>query len=52
MNTYELTSPERKLVIWYKVKELFEKGYRQAQICRETGLNKKTVKRYLRMSYE
>lgn len=52
MNAYELTSPERKLVMWYKIKELFEKGYRQAQICRETGLDKKTVHRYLSMSYE
>lgn len=52
MNAYELTGPEGKLVMWYKVKELFEKGYRQAQVCRETGLDKKTVRRYRSMSYE
>lgn len=52
MNAYELESPERKLVMWYKVKELSEKGLRQAQICRETGLDKKTVRRYLKMTYE
>ena len=52
MNAYELERPERKLVMWYKVKELSEKGLRQAQICRETGLDKKTVKRYLGMTYD
>jgi transposase len=52
MNAYELTSPEGKLVMWYKIKELFEKGYRQAQVCRETGLDKKTVRRYRSMSYD
>lgn len=30
----------------YKIKELIEKGYRQSQICRETGLDKKTVRLY------
>lgn len=52
MNAYELERPERKLVMWYKVKELSEKGLRQAQICRETGLDKKTVRRYLGMTYD
>lgn len=52
MNANELESPERKHVMWYKVKELSSKGLRQAQICRETGLDKKTVSRYLRMTYE
>jgi len=52
MNAFELESPERKLVMWYKVKELSERGLRQAQICRETGLDKKTVRRYLSMTYD
>lgn len=52
MNAYELESPERKLVMWYKVKELSRKGLRQAQICRETGLDKKTVRRYMGMPHE
>lgn len=52
MNAYELESPERKLVMWYKVKELSRKGLRQAQICRETGLDKKTVRRYMGMTHE
>ena len=38
--------------MWYKIKELIEKGSRQSQICRETGLDKKTVRRYQKMSYE
>lgn len=52
MDAYELTSPEWKLVMWYKCKELFDKGLSKAQICRETGLDKKTVRRYLHMSRE
>ena len=52
MNAYELESPERKLVMWYKCKEKFEKGLSKAQIARELGLDVKTVRRYLRMSYD
>lgn len=52
MDTYELTSPERKLVMWCKCKELFEKGLSIRQIGRELGVDRKTVSRYLRMSRE
>ena len=52
MNACEFKGPKRKLFMWYKVKELFEKGLRQSQICRELGLDKKTVRRYRKMSYE
>lgn len=52
MNALKLTSPQGKLVMWYKCKELFEKGFTKAQICRTTHLDKKTVRRYLRMSCE
>ena len=52
MDTYELTSPERKLVMWCKCKELFEKGLSKRQISRELGIDRKTVRRYLRMSRE
>lgn len=52
MGAYELASPERKLVMWYKCKELFEKKLSKAQISRELGLDVKTVRRYLRMSHE
>ena len=52
MDTYELTSPERKLVMWCKCKELFEKGLSKRQISRELCIDRKTVKRYLRMNRE
>lgn len=52
MNAYELTSPQKKLVMWYKCTELFSKGFTKAQISRELGINRKTVRRYLRMSFE
>jgi len=52
MDAYELTSPERKLVMWYKCKELFEKGLTKAQIARELDLSRRTVRRYLSMTLE
>ena len=52
MNAYELESPERKLVMWYKCKEKREMGLTKAQIARELGLDVKTVRRYLSMSYD
>lgn len=52
MNARILESPERKLVMWYKVKEKSENGLTKAQIARELGLDVKTVRKYLRMSYE
>ena len=52
MNAYELESPERKLVMWYKVKEKTEMGLTKAQISRDLGIDVKTVRKYLRMSYD
>jgi len=52
MDAYKLASPERKLVMWYKCKELFEKKLSKAQISRELGIDVKTVGHYLRMSQE
>lgn len=52
MNAYNLESPERKLVMWYKCKEKFDLGLSKAQIAREVGLDVKTVRRYLSMSYD
>ena len=52
MNAYELESPERKLVMWYKCNEKKSQGLTKAQIARELGLDVKTVRKYLRMSYD
>lgn len=52
MNACELESPERKLVMWYKCKEKFDLGLCKAQIARELGIDVKTVRRYLSMSYD
>lgn len=35
--------------MWYKVKELFEKGLKKSQIAKEVGIHRKTVKKYLSM---
>lgn len=53
MDAYELeTTSWRKLLMWYKVNELSADGLKIAQICRETGLDKKTVRRYLSMTHD
>lgn len=52
MNAYNLESPQRKLVMWYKCKEKSGMGLTKAQIARELGLDVKTVRKYLRMTYE
>jgi transposase len=52
MDAFQLASPERKLVMWYKCKELLEKKLSKAQISRELGIDVKTVRRYLGMSHE
>ena len=52
MNAGILESPERKLVMWYKCNEKKELGLTKAQIARELGLDVKTVRKYLRMSYD
>ena len=38
--------------MWYKCNEKFESGLSKAQIARELGLDVKTVRRYLSMSYD
>ena len=48
MDAYELTSPERKLVMWYKCKELFEKGLTKAQIAEQLHVHKSTISREIR----
>lgn len=36
--------------MWYKVKELYDKGLNKSQISLETGIHRKTVRKYLEMS--
>lgn len=38
--------------MWYKVKELSEKGFNKSQISRKIGIDRRTVKRYLIMEEE
>lgn len=52
MNANNLESPERKLVMWYKCKEKSALGLTKAQISRSLGLDVKTVRKYLNMSYD
>lgn len=43
---------QKKVFMWYKVKELFSKGLNKSQIAREIGLHRKTIRKYLSMSEE
>lgn len=43
----KLGSRERKLVLWYKYKELSEKKLYNVQISRELGIDVKTIRPYL-----
>ena len=52
MDAQGLTSSQRKLVMWYKVKELKSKRLHCAQIARELGLHRHTVEKYAKMSLE
>lgn len=40
----------KRFEMWYKVNELNSKGLNKSQISAHTGLDRKTVKKYLRMS--
>ncbi|MBU3929063.1 MAG: IS21 family transposase [Bacteroidetes bacterium] len=42
-----MDTPKKKIYMWYKVKELKQKGLNKSQISRELGLNRKTVRKYL-----
>ncbi len=52
MDAQGLTSSQRKLVMWYKVKELKSKGLHCAQIAHELGLHRHTVEKYARMTLD
>lgn len=44
MDAEELTGSLKKLVMWYKVKELKSKGLNKTQIARCLGINRNTVR--------
>ena len=49
MNTPYTTSPLNKLIMWYKVRELFSKGQTFSQISRNLGIHRETVSKYVKM---
>lgn len=49
MNTPYTPSPLKKLVMWYKVRELFLKGQTFSQISRNLGIHRETASRYAKM---
>lgn len=52
MDALPKPSSIKRLVMWYKVKELSSQNLSKAQISRLTGLHRQTVAKYLRMSEE
>ncbi len=40
---------QKKVFMWYKVKELHTRGLNYSQIGQEIGLHRKTVRKYLKM---
>ena len=40
----------KRVIMWYKVNELNSKGLNKSQISRELGLDRSTVRKYLRMN--
>ncbi len=40
----------KKVIMWYKVKELNSKGFNKSQISRELTLDRSTVRKYLKMN--
>jgi len=43
MDAQGITGPKRKLVMWYRVKELKSKGLNCVRIAHELGLHRHTV---------
>ena len=52
MNIPYKTHIKKKYVMWYKVKELHRDGLNKSQISRKLGIDRGTVRQYLRMSEE
>lgn len=49
-DTLPTESSIKKLIMWYKVKELKSKNLKNTQISRQLGIHRMTVARYLSMS--
>lgn len=47
-----LDKHQKKVFMWYKVKELRSKGLNKSQIALEVGIHRKTVRKYLHMNEE
>jgi len=45
-----LDKNQKKVFMWYKVKELQSKGLNKSQIALEVGIHRKTVRKYLNMN--
>ena len=50
MKTSRTTSSTKKLIMWYKVNELFSNGQTFSQISRNLGIDRHRVSNYVRMS--
>lgn len=52
MEAIELKGSKKKLIMWYKIRELKAKGLTNKQTAKELGLHRDTVAKYLKMSQE
>ena len=50
MKTSRTTGSTKKLIMWYKVNELFSNGQTFSQISRNLGIDRHRVSDYVRMS--
>jgi hypothetical protein len=50
MNTSSKTNSTKKLVMWYKVNELFSNGLKFTQISQKLGIDRHRVSHYHQMS--
>ena len=50
MKTSRTTGPTKKLIMWYKVNELFSNGLNYSQISRKLDVDRHRVSRYVAMS--
>lgn len=45
-----MTTKQKKIFMWYKVKELSKDGFNKSQVSRELGIDRATVRKYLTIS--